>query len=145
VRATLRFPTIIPGVLTIAGHIYTPEVLELVLNQIRYRLPWIGSLECPQDRRTRMTDISHQTLSINKIGINVYGEIEVLDTPQGKTLQTLLNIKVPLYLSPLLSGSADPDGTIHDNVKVVSLNIICLDKEMPSPLDLIVRSVFSPE
>ena len=131
--------------MTISGHIYTPEVLALVLEQIRHHLPWIGSLDHPQDGKTRLGNCSHQTLSIEKIGLDICGDIELFNTDSGRLAEACLKARLPAYLAPFIFASKEPDGTICDDVKVVSLNIIVPDKEMASPLDIIVREVFAPE
>ena len=142
-RVTLRFPTIIPGVPTAgAGHIYSPAVLASVLDQICKRLPWQGCLDHPEDGRTRVANISHQTLSISQDGYDISGEVEILDTSCGRLLQTFIAAGYPLLLSPLMLGSREPDGTLGPDVRVAALNIVIPDNEMAtSTLDFIIRAI----
>lgn len=144
-KARLPFLPIIPNVPTNTGHIYSNEVIEEVFRQIRSRLPWLGVLAFPSSGKTSIAESTHQTLSVERIGVDAFGDVEIFPmTSAGGMVAEFLKAGLPLYLAPRLLGTKRPSGEIDlTGLKVAGLDIAIPDGPVASALDLIARGIFS--
>ena len=117
---------------TIHGRIYSADVLEGAVRKYFESNDAIimGHIGIGEGSRTRMAKVSHKVhnLRINSQGI-MTGEVEVLDTTDGKILQEMFDGGRVLTLNPSFSGTVNADKTISDDLMLNYVNV-CY---MPEP------------
>jgi hypothetical protein len=106
---------IVEGILQRAGHknqngrIYPKGVLQREVSryqdcEIKERRA-LGELDHPDSSVVNLKNVSHNILKVNWKGDDVYGTIEVLDTPSGNILKALFKSGVTLGISSRGLGS----------------------------------------
>ena len=111
------------------GRVYPKHILE---REIRNYEKFIrenralGELDHPTESIINLKNVSHIVREINMDdGGVVYGTIEILDTPSGKILKSLVESGVKIGISSRAVGSTKNDGD-HEVVQE-DLAIICWD------------------
>ena len=110
------------------GRIYPVSVLE---REIRNYQKFIienralGELDHPDSSVVNLKNVSHLIREAHLEGGTVYGTIEVLDTPSGKILQSLVESGVRLGISSRGVGSTKKQGDYH--VVQDDFQLICWD------------------
>jgi len=110
------------------GRIYPVSVLE---REIRNYQKFIienralGELDHPDSSVVNLKNVSHLVREAHLEGGTVYGTIEVLDTPSGKILQSLVESGVRLGISSRGVGSTKKQGDYH--VVQDDFQLICWD------------------
>lgn len=113
------------------GRIYPKEILmREVENYLRTAVEGAyatGEIDHPQTSVVELKNVSHRVLSLDWKGDEVWGKMEVLNTPAGKTLQGLLEGGVRIGISSRAVGSTRKDE--GSGVEIVSedLELICFD------------------
>lgn len=93
------------------GRQYSNELWERVLadegltNTINRR-QMLGTVEHPDNGETNLTNVSHIITKLEKRGDEIYGEAELLDTPDGLIMQELARKGVPIGVSSRGKGRA---------------------------------------
>ena len=86
----------------------------------------VGELDHPESSSVSLERVSHIIKEMRWEGNNVLGRIEVLDTPRGKILQSLLESGVKIGISSRGVGSTDKNNEGYDVVQP-DYQIICFD------------------
>ena len=86
----------------------------------------VGELDHPESSSVSLERVSHIIKEMRWEGNNVLGRIEVLDTPRGKILQSLLESGVKIGISSRGVGSTDKNNDGYDVVQP-DYQIICFD------------------
>jgi hypothetical protein len=114
------------------GRIYPRQVLaremENYAKAIRERRA-VGELDHPERSTVNLSEVSHLITNATWDGDSVMGEIEVLPTPKGKILESLLEAGVTIGISSRGVGSTDKQHTNEGDVDMVNddYQIICYD------------------
>ena len=110
------------------GRIYPQHVLE---REIRNYQKFIvenralGELDHPDSSVVNLKNVSHIIREAYLEGGTVYGTVEILDTPSGKILQSLVESGVKLGISSRGVGSTKKQGDYH--VVQDDFQLICWD------------------
>ena len=114
------------------GRIYPRSILqremENYMKAIRERRA-VGELDHPERSTVNLTEVSHLITDCSWEGDTVMGVIEVLPTPKGKILESLLEAGVTIGISSRGVGSTDKQHTQEGPVDMVNddFQIICYD------------------
>jgi hypothetical protein len=87
-----------------------------------------GELDHPADGRTKLQRVSHLLTNLKVEGNSVVGEAEILDTPNGRILKTLMDAKAQVGVSSRGYGSTKqlPDGTqeVQEDFKLDTFDFV---------------------
>lgn len=114
------------------GRIYPSHVLKREMDNymkaIRERRA-VGELDHPERSTVNLAEVSHLITNSYWDGNVVRGDIEVLPTPKGKIMESLLEAGVLMGVSSRGVGSTDKQHTSEGEVDMVNddYNIICFD------------------
>jgi hypothetical protein len=114
------------------GRIYPLSILRREMENyskaIRERRA-VGELDHPERSTVNLSEVSHLITNVSWNGNDVMGELEVLPTPKGKILESLLEAGVTVGISSRGVGSTDKQHTNEGEVDMVNddFNIICYD------------------
>ncbi len=114
------------------GRIYPLAVLQREMENyakaIRERRA-VGELDHPERSTVNLSEVSHCITEAHWDGKDVVGEIEVLPTPKGKILESLLEAGITIGISSRGVGSTDKQHTNEGDVDMVNddYQIICYD------------------
>lgn len=98
-----------------------------VMNMVNQRR-MLGTVEHPSSGETALSDVSHIVTKLEMRGDEIYGEAELLNTPQGLIMQELARKGVPVGVSSRGKGRAvyengtevvDPDSFILETFDLV--------------------------
>lgn len=96
----------------IHGHIYTMKMVKKVVKKFKQQKDfmlgkwYLNETLCPGDAMTcNLVDVSHKVVDIRIDGNNAICDIDILETPQGKLLQTVIDKGV--RIAPYIIGTAD--------------------------------------
>jgi len=110
------------------GRVYPRAILEReVRNYQKFILERraLGECDHPDTSVVELKNASHLVTKAWMEGNDVYGEVELLDTPPGKVLQTLVEAGVTLGISSRGVGSTRRDG--DRQVVQEDFQLICWD------------------
>lgn len=110
------------------GRIYPIHVLEReVRNYQKFIVEnrALGELDHPDSSVVNLKNVSHVIREAHLEGGTVYGTVELLDTPSGKILQSLVESGVKLGISSRGVGSTKKQGDYH--VVQDDFQLICWD------------------
>ena len=110
------------------GRIYPREVLSReVKNYQKFIIEnrALGELDHPDSTVVNLKNVSHIIREAYMEGDVVYGKLEVLSTPSGKILQSLINSGVKLGISSRGIGSTTQKGDYH--IVQDDFQLICFD------------------
>lgn len=110
------------------GRVYPKSILEReVRNYQKFILERraLGELDHPDDSVVNLKNVSHLVLEAELDGNVVRGKVEVLDTPSGKILKSLVEAGVKIGISSRGVGSTKKDGDRH--VVQDDFQLICWD------------------
>lgn len=114
------------------GRIYPLSILQREMENyskaIRERRA-VGELDHPERSTVNLSEVSHLITAASWHGNDVMGEIEVLPTPKGKILESLLASGVTIGISSRGVGSTDKQRTNEGEVDMVNddYQVICFD------------------
>lgn len=124
------------GIPTANGRIYPADVIENAVRKLdSARTPVMGHIGLGNGSRTRLANVSHQIhdLRISSQGI-MAGEVEILDTPQGRILQEMFDTGRVLTLNPCFTGSVDNNVVVDDLIlNYVNICYMSDHDSMPMP------------
>jgi len=119
------------GVKNANGRMYPREILEREIDKHENTLSekrMLGEIDHPSDPRIHLDKASHAIteLKMDEDGI-VYGSLEVLQTPAGKLLESLIRSGVKLGISSRGTGSVKEDKDESANIVQDDYNLITFD------------------
>lgn len=101
--------------------------LQYLRNDIKNGEPLLGELDHPEDRfEVKLKEASHQVLDLwydsNKNV--VMGKIMLLNTPNGKLAQSMVDQGIPLHISSRAAGSVASDNTVSIQ-QIYTYDLVC--------------------
>ena len=113
------------------SRIYTKEEylkhLQYLRDDIRKGEPLLGELDHPEDRfEVKLKEVSHRILDIwyDQSKNVVMGKIELLNTPNGKLAQSIVDQGIPLHISSRAAGSVNSDNTVSIQ-QIYTFDLVC--------------------
>lgn len=88
----------------------------------------LGELDHPEGRfEVSMKEASHMITDLwyDQNTNCVMGRLEVLDTPNGKTLKSLIDAGYPLYVSSRAAGDVDPKTKEVEIAQIFTYDVVC--------------------
>ena len=110
------------------GRIYTNQVLEREIGlykKIVEENRALGELDHPESNIVNLANVYHKMTDVWMEGDDVYGKLQVLDTPSGKILKALVEGGCKIGISSRGTGtlSESPKGSIVNE----DFQLICFD------------------
>jgi hypothetical protein len=127
-------PLIMKGILQKAetlnqnGRVYPKAILEREIRNYQKFIQEnraLGELDHPDSSVVELKNASHNIKEAHMEGNIVYGTVEILNTPSGKILQSLVESGVTLGISSRGVGSTRSEG--HTQVVQDDFQLICWD------------------
>lgn len=110
------------------GRIYPRTILERELINYQKLIQEnraMGECDHPESSVVELKNVSHVVKEARMEGDNVYGVIELLDTPSGKIIQSLIESGVTLGISSRGVGSTQRNG--DNQIVQDDFQLICFD------------------
>lgn len=127
IKITLRCDRITPGVPNLNKRIYTQETIQKMVDRINEIGPdqrMLGQIGQSYDGKTRLSEASHFVLGAQCDELGISGEIELLDTENGKKLASMLVSNADGYeLVPRGIGTV-VDGVVGSDYKILSMDVV---------------------
>ena len=101
--------------------------LQYLRDDIKNGEPLLGELDHPDDRfEVKMKEVSHRILDLwyDKASNTIQGKLELLNTPNGKLAQSLVDQGIPLHISSRAAGSVNPDKTVSIQ-QIYTFDLVC--------------------
>ena len=113
------------------SRIYTKEEylkhLQYLRDDIRKGEPLLGELDHPEDRfEVKLKEASHRIIDIwyDQSKNVVMGKIELLNTPNGKLAQSIVDQGIPLHISSRAAGTVNSDNTVSIQ-QIYTYDLVC--------------------
>lgn len=113
------------------SRIYTKEEylkhLQYLRDDIRKGEPLLGELDHPEDRfEVKLKEASHRIIDIwyDQNKNVVMGKIELLNTPNGKLAQSMVDQGIPLHISSRAAGTVNSDNTVSIQ-QIYTYDLVC--------------------
>ena len=113
------------------SRIYTKEEylkhLQYLRDDIRKGEPLLGELDHPEDRfEVKLKEASHRVIDIwyDPQKNVVMGKIELLNTPNGKLAQSIVDQGIPLHISSRAAGTVNSDNTVSIQ-QIYTYDLVC--------------------
>ena len=112
------------------GRVYPRTILEReVVNyqKLIQENRAMGECDHPESSVVELKNVSHVVTSARMEGDNVYGEIEILNTPSGKIIQSLIESGVTLGISSRGVGSTQRQGdtqVVQDDFQLICFDMV---------------------
>lgn len=110
------------------GRIYPRAILEREMinyQKLIQEKRALGECDHPDSSVVELKNVSHVVTEAHMEGDNVYGTIEILDTPSGKIIQSLIESGVTLGISSRGVGSTRNQG--DSQIVQEDFQLICFD------------------
>ena len=110
------------------GRIYPRTILEREIINYQKLIQEnraMGECDHPESSVVELKNVSHVVKEARMEGDNVYGVIEILDTPSGKIIQSLIESGVTLGISSRGVGSTQRSG--DSQIVQDDFQLICFD------------------
>lgn len=110
--------------------IYPKEIYLSALDEILPKIEsgsLLGECDHPNDYdEVRLSNVSHVIKECHVTGNQVFGTVEVLDTPSGKVIQALMEAGIPLGISSRGIGNTreSVDGTVVTSLKLITYDLV---------------------
>lgn len=101
--------------------------LQYLRDDIKNGEPLLGELDHPDDRfEVKMKEVSHRILDLwyDKESNTIQGKLELLNTPNGKLAQSLVEQGVPLHISSRAAGTVNSDKTVNIQ-QIYTFDLVC--------------------
>ena len=101
--------------------------LQYLRDDIKNGEPLLGELDHPDDRfEVKMKEVSHRILDLwyDKASNTIQGKLELLNTPNGKLAQSLVDQGIPLHISSRAAGSVNPDKSVSIQ-QIYTFDLVC--------------------
>ena len=100
------------------GRIYPVREIRKAVNQLNESIKQdsgvLGECDHPQELQIHLDRVSHKITEMWMDGANGYGKLQILPTPHGQIINTLLTNGVKLGVSSRGSGNVDDNGEVSD-------------------------------
>lgn len=106
----------------------------------------LGELDHPEGRfEVSMKEASHMITDLwyDQKTNCVMGRLEVLDTPNGKTLKSLVDAGYPLYVSSRAAGDVDPKTKEVEIAQIFTYDVVCTPGFKEARLERVNESLLS--
>ena len=101
--------------------------LAYLRDDIKKGEPLLGELDHPDDRfEVKLKEASHRVIDLwydEKRNV-VMGKIELLNTPNGKLAQSIVDQGIPLHISSRAAGSVNADNTVSIQ-QIYTYDLVC--------------------
>ena len=101
--------------------------LAYLRDDIKKGEPLLGELDHPDDRfEVKLKEASHRVIDLwydEKQNV-VMGKIELLNTPNGKLAQSIVDQGIPLHISSRAAGSVNADNTVTIQ-QIYTYDLVC--------------------
>tara|TARA_R100001244_G_scaffold25113_2_gene25466 strand:+ start:117684 stop:118091 length:408 start_codon:yes stop_codon:yes gene_type:complete len=127
----VRCKLIEAGIPTINGHVYSEEILKEMVDGAQEKIEskaLMGRLGYGNPSKIDLKDVSHLITKLELKNGCLSADVEVLETPRGNLLKLMLEKDDDLTLHPLFMTNNSFDGTVIEDVKLISADI-CHMKE----------------
>ena len=118
----------------ISGRIYPKAAMAREIQQMQSIIQaraLCGHLDHQSGVTIDFAQVSHMITDLRLCGNAVFAKIQVLDTPNGKILQTLLDnkVKVVFAIIGIGGGIVNDEGylVINDDFKLITINAVAAD------------------
>jgi hypothetical protein len=121
----IKQPLIYGNVKNVNGRIYTQEAIDTIKNQysgVVSKGRALGELGHPEYNFGTLHNVSHSIEAIYQDGDVLYGDIKILDTPQGAELRNLYDAG-EIVFRPRSAATVNKDGTV-DILQIYSFDAI---------------------
>jgi hypothetical protein len=101
--------------------------LQYLRDDIKNGEPLLGELDHPDDRfEVKMKEVSHRILDLwyDKPSNTIQGKLELLNTPNGKLAQSLVDQGIPLHISSRAAGSVNSDKSVSIQ-QIYTFDLVC--------------------
>jgi hypothetical protein len=101
--------------------------LQYLRDDIKNGEPLLGELDHPDDRfEVKMKEVSHRILDLwyDKASNTIQGKLELLNTPNGKLAQSLVDQGIPLHISSRAAGSVNSDKSVSIQ-QIYTFDLVC--------------------
>lgn len=101
--------------------------LQYLRNDIKKGEPLLGELDHPEDRfEVKLKEASHQVLDLwyDSAKNVVMGKIMLLNTPNGKLAQSIVDQGIPLHISSRAAGTVGADNTVSIQ-QIYTYDLVC--------------------
>lgn len=101
--------------------------LAYLRDDIKKGEPLLGELDHPDDRfEVKLKEASHRVIDLwyDEEKNVVMGKIELLNTPNGKLAQSIVDQGIPLHISSRAAGSVNPDSTVSIQ-QIYTYDLVC--------------------
>lgn len=101
--------------------------LQYLRNDIKSGEPLLGELDHPEDRfEVKLKEASHRIIDLWYDSNNnvVMGKIELLNTPNGKLAQSMIDQGIPLHISSRAAGTVNSDNTVSIQ-QIYTYDLVC--------------------
>lgn len=101
--------------------------LQYLRDDIKKGEPLLGELDHPDDRfEVKLKEASHRVLDLwyDKSTNTIQGKIELLNTPNGKLAQALVDQGIPLHISSRAAGTVNSDKTVSIQ-QIYTFDLVC--------------------
>ena len=112
------------------GRIYPQSILEREVVNYQKLIKEnraLGECDHPESSVVELKNVSHIVTEARMEGDNVYGVIEVLDTPSGQIIQSLIESGVTLGISSRGVGSTSRQGdtqVVQDDFQLICFDMV---------------------
>jgi len=112
------------------GRIYPKSILEREIMNYQKLIQEnraLGECDHPDSSVVELKNVSHIVREAHVEGDDVYGTIEILDTPQGKIIQSLIESGVTLGISSRGVGSTRRQGdtqVVQDDFQLICFDMV---------------------
>ena len=112
------------------GRIYPTSILEREITNYQKLIQEnraLGECDHPDSSVVELKNVSHIVREASVQGDNVYGVIEILDTPSGKIIQSLIESGVTLGISSRGVGSTRRQGdtqVVQDDFQLICFDMV---------------------
>ena len=106
----------------------------------------LGELDHPEGRfEVSMKEASHMITDLwyDQKTNCIMGRLEVLDTPNGKTLKSLIDAGYPLYVSSRAAGDVDPKTKEVEIAQIFTYDVVCTPGFKEARLERVNESLLS--
>lgn len=107
--------------------VYPENEISTAVNAIRDKInngySVLGELDHPEELSINLDRVSHTITDMWMEGSDGYGKLEIVPTPMGNIVKTLLESGVKLGVSSRGSGNVNPDGGVSD-YEIVTVDIV---------------------
>lgn len=129
-RIVLKGPIQKANTLNQNGRIYPRSILEREIMNYQKLIQEnraMGECDHPDSSVVELKNVSHVVKEAHMEGDIVYGSIEILDTPSGKIIQSLIESGVTLGISSRGVGSTQKQGStqiVQDDFQLICFDMV---------------------